>query len=343
MKAIAKTKREPGIEVIEAETNNISNSEVLIRMRSASICGSDIGFYNFTTAYQKFAKVPVIMGHEFVGEVVQTGTNVHDFKVREIVACESMIYCGTCRNCRNGLTNICQSFAVFGMHRNGGFAEYVSVDPKLLHRLPGEIDFVEAGVIEPLSVVINGLDGIGNVKVGEMAVVIGPGPLGLLSAELLKWKGATDISIIGIGTDEFRLELAHKLGYGTINWEKENAVETIKRSTDNYGADLAVVTAGAASALKSAIPLTAKGGRIVVLGIFPEEIPLPVSDLVRRQVAILGSYASRWVHYEQAIALLREKKIRVDAIVTHRFQLDQAIEAFETAKSKSGCKVQFYT
>jgi threonine dehydrogenase-like Zn-dependent dehydrogenase len=110
---------------------------------------------------------------------------------------------------------------------------------------------------------------------------------------LLKWKGATDISIIGIGTDEFRLELAHKLGYRTINWEKENAVETIKRSTDNYGADLVVVTAGAASALKSALPLTAKGGRIVVLGIFPEEIPLPVSDLVRRQVAILGSYASR--------------------------------------------------
>jgi L-iditol 2-dehydrogenase len=344
MKAVAKVKREAGVEVIETPSDKISDVDVLLKMKSASICGIDLGFYNFTAAYQKWAKIPVIMGHEFGGEIAEVGKNVTGFSVGDRVVCEPLQYCGTCRYCRMGITNICQNFTVLGMHRNGAFAEYVSVHQKFLHRVPDSVTFLEAAIVEPLSVVVNGLDEIADVHAGQTAAVIGPGPLGLFSAEVLRTKGVTDITLIGIGIDEYRLEVArNKLGFRTINWEKENAEGMIRGSTDGYGCDIVVVTAGATSALQQSVPLVAKGGQILVLGIFPDEVPLPVSDLVRRQVSMLSSYASRWVHFEQAIRLLREKKIRADAIVTHRFTLDKAKEAFEMSKDKTGCKVQFYT
>src|SRR2546428_7541625 len=133
------------------------------------------------------------------------------------------------------------------MHRNGAFAKYVTVSPMLLHRIPESVTYLEAGVVEPLSVVINAIDDVATVSEGQKAVVVGPGPLGLFSAEVLKWKGVSDIAVIGIDIDEYRLEVTrNRLGYRTINSEKENAEETVKSMTDGYGADIVVVTAEAA-------------------------------------------------------------------------------------------------
>jgi L-iditol 2-dehydrogenase len=343
MKAVAKTKREPGLEVIEADPDKIEDDQVLLKMRSASICGSDLGFYNYTPAYQKFAKVPTIMGHEFAGEIAEVGKNVKDFAKGDRVSSESILYCGKCKFCRTGLTNICQSFTVFGMQRNGAFAEYVAVDQKYLHRIPREVTFSEAGVVEPLSVAVNALEDVAaKISAGEMACIIGPGPLGLFSAEILRAKGLQNILVLGIGIDEFRLGIAHdKLGYEILNTEETNPSEKANAMTDGYGFDTVVVAAGAPAALRSAIPLTSKGGQIIIEGIFPEEVPLPASDLVRKQVSMRGSYASNWKHYEEAIKLLMNKQVRANDIITHRFALDSADEAFQMAKAKTGCKVQF--
>jgi L-iditol 2-dehydrogenase len=341
MKAVAKVKREPGVAVIEAPPDPVGEYQVRLRTRVASICGSDLGFFDFTPAYQKFAKVPVIMGHEFAGEVSEVGKDVHDFKMGERVCCESVIYCGTCRFCRSGMTNICLSFKVFGMQVNGGFSEYVSVDQRFLHRLPDEVNFLEAGVVEPLSVVVNALDDVARHGYWRNAAVVGPGPLGLLSAEVLHAKGITDLLVVGVSPDSARLEIAKNLGYDILNSDVSDPAEATRELTDGYGFDIVVVAAGAPSALKAAIPMISKGGQVIVIGIFPDEVPLPVSDLVRRQVSLAGSYGSSWAHYEQAIQLLKHKRIRAEAIVTHKFALDEAGEAFETAKSKKGCKVEF--
>jgi L-iditol 2-dehydrogenase len=344
MKAVAKTKREPGIEVVEIDQDGVEDDLILLKMKSASICGSDLGFYDFTLAYQKFAKVPVVMGHEFAGEIAQLGRNVSGFSEGDRVVSESVIYCGACKFCRAGMTNICQNFTVFGMHRNGGFAEYVTMNPKFLHKLPDEVSFLEGGIVEPLSVVVNALDDVSEVNLANTAAIIGPGPLGLFSAEVLRSKGASDIVVIGIGIDSFRLGIAgKKLGYKTLNSEEQNPQEEIVRMTGGYGCDIVVVATGAPPALRSAISLVSKGGQIVILGIFPEDVPIPASDLVRRQVSFKGSYASSWKHYEQAISLLKQKKVRAEDIVSHRFPLDQATEAFQMAKAKTGSKVQFKT
>jgi len=341
MKAVAKTKREAGIEVIETRPDPISDDGVQLSMRSASICGSDLGFYKFTAAFQSFAKIPVIMGHEFAGEVKQIGKNVRGFAPGDRVVSESVIYCGSCRYCRSGMTNICKNFTVFGMQRNGGFSEEVSVYPNLLHRVPDAVSFQEAGIVEPLTVAINGTEQIPEIGVGKSAIVVGPGPIGLLSAEVLRLRGVTDITVMGLSVDRSRLELAAKLGFRAMDWEKENPRESLMSVTDGYGADIIVVTSASSQGLKSALPLVAKGGQVVLVGIIPEEVSLPVADLVRRQVAVLGSYGSRWEHYEQAIAVLAQHKVRAESIITHKFALDEADEAFEAAMSKVGCKVQF--
>jgi len=312
-------------------------------MRAASICGSDLGFYNYTPAYQKFAKVPSIMGHEFAGEIAQVGKNVRDYAVGDRVSVESVLYCGRCKFCRSGMTNICQNFTVFGMHRNGAFAEYVSLDPKYLHRLPDKVSFLEAGVVEPLSVIVNALEDVAApIKTGDTACVIGPGPLGLFSAEMLRSKGIHDLQVLGIGIDEFRLELASKkLGFQTLNTETADPIERMNSITDGYGFDSVIVSAGAPAALKLAISLVSKGGQVIVIGIFPEEVSIPASDLVRRQISLKGSYGSSSKHYEEAIRLLEGKMVRADAIVSHQFPLDKGEEAFQMAKAKTGSKIQF--
>jgi L-iditol 2-dehydrogenase len=283
------------------------------------------------------------MGHEFAGEIAEVGRNVKDFVRGDRVSSESILYCGKCKFCRMGLTNICQSFTVFGMQRNGAFAEYVAVDQKYLHRIPREVSFSEAAVVEPLSVVVNALEDVAaKIAAGETACIIGPGPLGLFSAEILRVKGLREILVLGIGIDEFRLGIARdKLGYEVLNTGEANPSEKASSMTDGYGFDTVVVAAGAPAALRSAIPLVSKGGQIIIEGIFPEEVPLPASDLVRKQVSMRGSYASNWKHYEEAIKLLKNKQVRANDIVTHHFPLDHADEAFQMAKAKTGCKVQF--
>ena len=231
------------------------------------------------------------------------------------------LYCGRCKLCRRGETNICKSFTVFGMHRNGGFAEFVSVDQRYLHRIPNGVSFLQAGVVEPLSVVVNAFEDVSApIRASDTTCIIGPGPLGLFSAEVLRSKGIKNPLIVGIGIDEFRLELARsKLSYDTADSERIDLLEKMNSMTDGYGFDTLVVAAGAPAALKSAVPLVSKGGQIIIIGIFPEDVSLPASDLVRRQISLRGSYGSAWKHYEEAINLLENNLVRAEAIVSHRF------------------------
>ena len=341
MKAVAKVRKEPGVEVIDTPPDPIGENQVQLRMKTASICGSDLGFYDFTPAYEKFARVPVIMGHEFAGEIYEVGKNVTSFKRGDRVSSESVIYCGNCSGCRKGMTNICQNFRVFGMQVNGGFSEYVTADSKFVHSLPDDLGFVEAGIIEPLSVVVNAITDVARQGYWRHAAIIGPGPLGLLSGEVLRTMGVSETLVVGVGVDKVRLEIASKLGHQILDSSAADVTDASSRITGGEGFDMVVVSAGSAQALRTGLSVTAKGGQVVVLGIFPEEVPLPVSDAVRRQISIAGSYGSSWPHYEGAIRLLADGKIRAKEIVTHQFRLEQAREAFETAKSRAGCKVEF--
>lgn len=319
---------------------HLADHEVLMRVHRASVCGSDIGLYDYSGAYAGFAKLPTIPGHEFAGEVAELGGGVTGFKVGEHVVAESILSCGSCRFCLCGQTNICVNFRIFGIHTNGGFAEYASVPQKHLHHIRNGLSFEQAAIIEPLSVCCHAVEDVAKVKATESLVVLGPGPIGLLAAQVARANGCEHIVVSGIAVDEKRLSIAATLGFDSVNSSKDDLVRRVLDSTSGLGVDLAVVAAGSAAALNQACELVRKEGRILNIAIYPKPVELGVTPLVRREITILGTFASTWDNYERAMSLAAENHVRLQPLITHSFPIDSAARALETAKAREGCKVQ---
>jgi 2-desacetyl-2-hydroxyethyl bacteriochlorophyllide A dehydrogenase len=340
MRALVKDRPEPGIWVKEAPMPHAGQDEVLVRVHRASICGSDIGLYDYSAAYAGFAKLPTIPGHEFSGEVAELGEGVTNFKVGEHVVAESILTCGSCKFCLNGQPNICLNFRIFGIQTNGGFAEYVSVPRKHLHHMKEGLNFAEAAITEPLSVCCHAVEDVAKVRPDDTIVVLGPGPIGLLAAQVARANGCQQLTISGIDVDEKRLEIATKLRFETVNSSKENLVQRVLESSSGLGADMAIVAAGSGIALNQACELVRKGGRILNIAIYPNPVELGVTNLVRREMSLLGTFASMWKNYERAMTLVVEDMVKVEPLITHSFPIEDATKAFEIAKVREGCKVQ---
>jgi len=340
LKAAVKDRPEPGIWVMDSPMPRVADDEVLMRVRRASVCGSDIGLYDYSGAYAGFAKLPMIPGHEFSGEVAQVGRNVTEFKVGERVFAESILSCGNCKFCLSGQTNLCAEFKIFGMHRNGGFAEYASVPQKHLHHMKEGLSFEQGAIIEPLSVCCHGLEDVAKINAADSVVVLGPGPIGLLAAQVARANGCDNVVISGVDVDAKRLSIAGELGFEAVNSNKDDLVRKVLDSTSGMGVNLAVVAAGAGAALNQALELVRKGGRILNIAIYPKPIEVGVTSMVRREVALLGTFASTWRNYERAVSLAVESRVRLDPLITHSFPIEKASLAMETAKARNGCKIQ---
>ena len=339
MRAVVKYKPEPGVTVKDVPEPNIMQDEVLIQVRAAAICGSDLGIYHYTPAYSKM-KLPVVMGHEFAGEIVKAGDAVKGFNLGDRVLSESVKACGSCSFCREGMSNLCEASTLFGIHTDGGFAEYVAVPYTLLHMIPDDMSFEEAAIVEPLSNALHFVKDCTSTKLGDLAIVHGVGPIGLLSAQVLKLSGIR-IIITGISADTERFRIAEELGFESLNVEKEALIEKVMKMTDGAGADIAFVATGAASALRQAIQLVKKRGQVTVVGIFPKMVEIPVTHIVRREIQIFGAYDAKPVNFEQSIDLIQRGKVNVKDLITHRLHLEAAEEAFQLAISKKGCKILF--
>ena len=340
MKAVVKDRPEPGVWVKDTPVPTISPNEILIRVKRGSICGSDIGIYDYSAAYSEFAKLPLILGHEFVGTVDRIGSDVIDFKTGDRVVAESVISCGHCGFCRSGRTNLCLNFKVLGIQTNGGFAEYVNVPARHVHHLRDELSFREGSLIEPATVACHAvLDGR-LVEPMDFVTLIGPGPIGLLAAQIARASGCAHVLVVGIDVDAKRLAIAKDLGFETINSMEQDPVQRTFDLTDGIGANAVIVAAGAPQALTQACELVRKGGRIHTVGILSKPVELAVTNLIRKEVTLSGSFVSIWKNYEQVMALAVSKRIQLEPLVTHEFELEKADLAFKTAKGREGCKVE---
>jgi L-iditol 2-dehydrogenase len=339
LKAVVKARPEPGVEIWEVNAPVTGPGEVLVRVRAAAICGSDLGIYDFTPSYSGMT-LPVVMGHEFSGVVEAVGKDIEGFAVGDRVLSRSVVSCGECRFCAAGMDNLCESSSLFGIHQDGGFTEYITVPQGLLYPIPEGMSFEEAALVEPLSNAVHFVNDLTPVEPGDLAVVLGIGPIGLFSAQLLRLAGA-EVLMTGISVDTIRFKIAGRLGLEAVNVDEVDPVELVMERTSGRGADVAFVAVGAPSAVHQAVRLVRKRGHVTVVGIFPGDVAIPMTTVVRREITLAGAYDARAENFEASIDLIESGRIEAAELTTHRFPLEEAERAFEVAKSKVGCKVLF--
>lgn len=341
MKGIVKTSNEYAhVSLEEVEKPFIvQDDDVLVEVHSAAICGSDLHAYEYIPSYQSFMKIPVALGHECSGIVVEKGKNVTSFEVGDRVMGESNIYCGKCRNCRIGDTHICEHNLMRGLTTDGVMREFVIFPEKNLHNVPANLSFSEGAAAQAATVSVHGVLRRFNIQVGSTVVVTGVGIIGLVAAQLARLCGA---NVIVVGTDAdavTRLPIATQLGFKTINCQQESILDYLISNTGGK-ASYAIECSGAASAVNTIPSYLKKGGEVLLLGLPGKEVAFPFADIIRSEINVRTAYTSTWQDYEQTLSLLSTGALSIAPMIKE-YSLDQVSVAFEDGVSKEVLKPVF--
>ena len=342
MKALVKKGKGKGlIELLEYPIPPVKQGYVRIKIKAAGICGSDLKIYDDDHPYYP----PVVLGHEFSGVIEEMGPGVEDWKTGDRVVSEVHgLVCGRCRFCLSGEKHVCPSKRALGWGIDGAFAEYVSVPSWLLHRIPEQITFEEAAVMEPLAIAIHGVLERARVEPEDVVVVLGCGPVGLLALQIAKAEGASKVFVTGITQDEkLRLKLARELGADrTINVEKEDPVAVVKESTGGVGADLVVEVSGAPQAIAQGFRIVRTHGRFLAIGIpAVQEVPIAWKETVFRAPSLIFHFSSCYSSWERGLSLLERKKVNVKPLISEILPLKDWERGLALARSGDAIKVLF--
>ena len=327
MKALLLTEYKK-LEYVDFPEPEIGPLDLLVRVRACGICGSDIHGYDGSTGRRK---PPLIMGHEASGEIAAVGAGVTDMKVGERVTFDSMISCGQCFFCSRGQMNLCDNRMVIGVspgeyRRHGAFAEYVAVPRRIAFRMPEGLSFEHAAMIEPVSVVVHAT-GLAKVRLGDTAVVVGTGMIGLLAVQSLRAAGYG--RIIAVDLEDAKLAVAKQLGADDVlNPKNCDVPKEIFAMTGGIGADLAMECVGATSPIKTAVASVRKGGTVTLVGNLSPTIDFPLQSVVTREIAVLGSCASSG-EYPACLDLLARGTIKVEPIISAIAPLAEGAAWFE--------------
>lgn len=319
------------IRIEEIPKPEIKDDEVLIRVKATGICGSEAHAYS---GVSKRRTPPLIMGHEFTGEVTEVGEKGEDVKIGDRVVIDPIIRCGTCEQCISGRSNICNNLRLIGLHQHGAFAEYVAVPAKNCLRLPDSVSFEEGTLVEPLSVGVHAVSRT-PVKLGDTVVVIGAGIIGLMTMQAAKLAGAARLAIVGGGRRKYRLELARKLGADVvINSKKEDSVKKVMELTDMKGVDAVLEAVGIEITVQQAMKMVKKGGRVAVIGMLVPKMELEMLNAAVKETEIKGMYGYTTTDFRVALDLIIAGRVDVKSVITHLFPLDDARKAFEILHEK---------
>jgi 2-desacetyl-2-hydroxyethyl bacteriochlorophyllide A dehydrogenase len=340
MQGVLKVAPEKGaVEIRELAEPTIGPEDVLVAVETAGLCGSDAGIYRYKPAYHGM-ELPVVIGHEYAGTVVEVGERVDAYESGDRVVEQPVRTCGTCYQCRRGLGNTCRNARIAGVHHDGAYAERISVPAGSLHPLPDGMSLRDAAITEPTSVAARAVIRNSRVQPGDDVLVAGPGPIGLLAAQVAAAQGG-DVTVTGVGRDaQYRLPLAADLGVDTANVERTDVTAIVDAKTDGLGFDVVFDTTGHPSGIRSAARAVRKAGQIVVVGL-PDEAQLDFTPLVRGEVDLQCSYASTWDDFDRAIDLLRTGGVDTETFVDDRFSIREPRDAFEAFLSGETCKPVF--
>ena len=324
MKALVLT-AECNLTLAEVPPPSISADEVLVQVSTCGICGSDVHGYDGSSGRRI---PPIVMGHEAAGTVAAVGDAVTSLKPGDRVTMDSTIYCGTCEYCRSGALNLCDRREVLGVscgeyRRNGAYAEFVAVPERIVHRLPANMSFVEAAMLEPTSVALHAV-AVGQLRGGETALVIGAGMIGLLTMQAARAAGCSRVLIADV--DATRLRLAKELGATEVLDASKDLVREVLRTTG--GVDVALEAVGRQETIAAAIQSVRKGGTVTLIGNIAPEVTIPLQVVVSRQLRLQGTAASSG-EYPQAIEMISSGQIAVKPLITAVAPLGEGPRWFE--------------
>jgi threonine 3-dehydrogenase len=337
MKALGKFKKEPGISMItDAPIPKISSNDVLIKIKKTAICGTDIHIYNWDEWSQRVIPVPMITGHEFVGEIAEIGSEVTGFKVGDRVSGEGHISCGHCRNCRAGKRHLCRANIGVGVTRQGCFAEYLAIPAVNAYPIPDEVTDDQASVLDPLGNAAH--TALSFDLVGEDVLITGAGPIGIMAVAIAKHVGARHVVITDV--NDYRLGLAKQLGATrAVNVAKESLEDVMKELKMVEGFDVGLEMSGNKQAFNSMLKNINNAGKIALLGFLPKDTTIDWNSIILKGLLVKGIYGREMFETWYKMIAMLQSGLNIDPVITHHFKIDDYQEAFKVMASGTSGKV----
>ena len=336
MKALSKLHREVGIWMTEAPVPEVGHNDLLIKIKKTAICGTDMHIYNWDDWAQNTIPAPMIVGHEYVGEVVDMGQEVRGFSVGDRVSGEGHITCGHCRNCRAGRVHLCRNTTGVGVDRQGAFAEYLVIPAYNAFKIPDNISDDLASIFDPFGNAVH--TALSFDLVGEDVLITGAGPIGIMAAAVAKHVGARHVVITDI--NEYRLDLARKMGATrAVNVAEQSLQDVMDELGMTEGFDVGLEMSGVPVAFSDMLAKMNHGGKIAMLGIPPENMSIDWSQVIFKGLQIKGIYGREMFETWYKMASLIQSGLDLTPIITHHFNIDDFQEGFDTMGSGQSGKV----
>ena len=337
MKALFKPDNSSGkLEIREVDDPEPTDDQVLVEVRAAGICGSDVKHL------LRVRGTPVILGHEFSGEIVEVAGGVEGWRVGDRVVSETSGHvCGRCHFCGTGDYHLCPERRGLGSGMDGAFARYIAVPQRLLHGIPDGLSYDEAALVQPCADIVNAVTRKADVYPGDIVVVLGPGPMGLLTTQVAKARGAA--TVVQTGHRGVRLGIAADIGADvTVPVEEEDPVEKVMELTGGVGADVVFEASGSASAVLQAFEMVRRRGQVTLIASPPKPVEFDFRRILGKALTVRGSIMSKRVDYERAMSMISSGAVRVGPMITHKFPITEWRKAFDAIMvEKSAGKVLF--
>jgi threonine 3-dehydrogenase len=336
MKALVKKESAPGIWLEEIPEPKVGPNDVLIRIGRTAICGTDMHIYNWDAWARKTIPVPMAVGHEYSGRIVEVGSEVRGLKPGDRVSGEGHITCGYCRNCRAGRRHLCRNTVGVGVNRPGAFAEYLAIPAENAFRLPDSISDDIASILDPFGNATH--TALAFSMVGEDVLITGAGPIGVMAVAIARFVGARHVVITDI--NDYRLELARKMGATrAINVQRESLDQTMKELGMQEGFDVGLEMSGNAAAFRDMLRTMHHGGSIAILGIPPEETAIDWNQVIFKGLTLKGIYGREMFETWYKMTSLLQSGLKLEPIITHHLPVRDYREAFGIMGSGRSGKV----
>lgn len=336
MKTLSKLHAKPGIWMTDAPLPECGHNDVVIKIRKTAICGTDMHIYQWDDWAQNTIPVPMTVGHEFVGEIVEIGPEVTGFKIGDRVSGEGHITCGHCRNCRAGRRHLCRSTQGVGVNRSGAFAEYLVIPGSNAFKIPDTISDDLAAIFDPFGNAVH--TALSFDLIGEDVLITGAGPIGAMAAAIAKHVGARNVVITDV--NDFRLDLAKKMGATrTVNVSRESLTDVMADLGMHEGFDVGLEMSGNDMAFRSMLTSMNHGGKIAMLGIPGKDTLIDWNQVIFKGLVIKGIYGREMYETWYKMVAMLQSGLDISPIITHHFSVTDFQQGFDTMGSGQSGKV----